>query len=195
MKKEMSFKEFTNLAKRTESKVEKLKIDKEQIMTVLDLVILSGKLLDYMKKGMFYNNYEKYENNVDWIRESIIQLNENVKKLNKNIKESSEETNLNYRVIHGLLGAITESFEIAEHLKKILNGEEIDVVGIGEEFADTDWYKAILFDELNLSESDCREAVINKLKVRYPDKYSDDYADSRDLDSERETLERMIVGS
>ena len=76
-------------------------------------------------------------------------------------------------------------------LKYITTGE-VDKVGIGEEFSDIDWYKAITFDELQLEENTCRTNVINKLKVRFPDKYDDAAAANRNLEEERKKLEENL---
>lgn len=99
---------------------------------------------------------------------------------------------MDFRLVHGLLGVVTESAEIAEHLTSYLGDGTVDPAGIGEEFSDVDWYKAVTFNRLNLSEEQCRTNVINKLKVRFPDKYSDEHAANRNLDSERQQLEMNI---
>jgi hypothetical protein len=51
------------------------------------------------------------------------------------------------------------------------------------------WYLAILADDLGVSFEQMWEKNINKLKKRYPDKYSHDKALNRDTDAERKILE------
>ena len=58
-----------------------------------------------------------------------------------------------------------------------------------KEFGDIDWYKAIAFDAWNVDPESPLNAVINKLKLRYPEKFTSSAAINRDLSKERETLE------
>lgn len=184
---ELSFQEFTQLALRTESKIDSANINVNQVKTLLDIFIVIGTLLDYTKKGIFYNNYSKLDENYDAL----------VKKLNdlcyhlhdKSMRVKHEE--FNFRIIHGLLGTLTESSELAELLLNYLNNNTIDAVGVAEEYGDGDWYKAITYDELKLNENDSRINVIDKLKIRYPDKFSNEHAQNRDIDAERKILERL----
>jgi hypothetical protein len=193
MDEQLSFPEFTQLALRTESKVLNPKINVQAFGTLLHMFVTVGTLLDYIKKGIFYNNYSKYD---DYVDELTVQLKKQTA-LFEEYNNSGEFTRIenplfNFRVIHGLLGASTEASEIAEHLLNYLYDGTIDKAGIGEEFSDSDWYKAIIFDELNLDESVCRQNVINKLKIRFPDKYSDEAAANRNLNEERIKLEENM---
>ena len=51
---------------------------------------------------------------------------------------------------------------------------------------------ALLFDALGTTFEAEQERVINKLKVRYPDKFTKAEALERDLTAEREVLERTF---
>ena len=188
---ELSFKHFTNLAIRTESKIEEASIDLKSFKNLLEMFVIVGTLLDYTKKGIFYNNYNKYDDNyiqlVNALNEKFMEFIED------SSTESRKREKLDYRLIHGLLGTITESSEIAEHLIQYLQFGSTDKVGIAEEYGDLDWYKAILFDHLGLNETTSRSNVIEKLRVRFPDKYSDEAAANRKLDEERKKLENDVV--
>lgn len=186
----MKFEEFVPLALRTESKVSSAQMDVRAVKTLLKLFITVGTLLDYTKKGVFYNNYAKYDANyVDLLHE----LNDGVLQLaNIGNVERSTVTDLDFRLFHGLLGTLTESSELAEHLLKLIEDGSIDKAGIMEEAGDSDWYKAITFDALGASEAVSRTNVIDKLRVRYPEKYSDDAAANRNLAAEREKLEQNV---
>jgi hypothetical protein len=182
------FKEFTQLALRTESVVDEASINVEAFKALLDVFITAGTLLDFMKKGIFYGDYTKYDTH---FVEIVGALNDRV--LQYIIAERNEirepVTDLNFRIVHGLLGTITESSEIAEILRKYLDTKSVDSVNVCEEYSDSDWYKAITFNELQLDEQIGRANVINKLRVRFPDKFSAENAASRDLKAEREQLE------
>lgn len=189
--KDLSFQEFTQLALRTESKVTSANLNVQAFMDLLELFITVGTLLDYTKKGIFYNNYTKYDENYEALVNKLMAKVADFHSSSEKYSRVNHDS-LNFRLIHGLLGAVTESSEIAEHLLKYITTGEIDKVGIGEEFSDIDWYKAITFDELQLEENTCRTNVINKLKVRFPDKYDDAAAANRNLEEERKKLEENL---
>lgn len=194
MTNDATFKQFTKQALRTESVVESTTFNTEELISALKTLMAVGELLDYMKKGIFYKNWSKYTDNYERI---ISDINDNFSDLmceGGGVKTVVEDHRIggqyNIRLIHGLLGAITEAAEIAEHLVLHMEEGTIDPVGISEEFEDMGgWYKAVVYDELGLSEEDARARVIEKLRVRFPDAYSDEAAANRDLDKERKALE------
>lgn len=59
---------------------------------------------------------------------------------------------------------------------------------VKEELGDILWYMAILMDVFGLTFEDCMEAVIAKLKKRFPEKFDEHQAVNRDLASERQAL-------
>ena len=89
------------------------------------------------------------------------------------------------------LGLQTESAEISDVFKKKLAyNKDIDWVNVKEEIGDLMWYIANL---CNLNEWDLEnilETNINKLKIRFPEKFTNDLAINRDLLEERKTLEK-----
>lgn len=96
----------------------------------------------------------------------------------------------NHRILHAAVGCVTESGEMLDALKKnMFYGKELDVVNVKEEAGDLLWYLAILFDELGTSFEDEAERVINKLKTRFPDKFTEELAENRNLKQERKVLE------
>lgn len=105
--------------------------------------------------------------------------------------ESPQFNRLNPRILHAAFGFITESGEFADALKKsMFYGKELDVVNLKEEAGDILWYMAILFDELDTSFEEEMERVIGKLKIRFPEKFTEELAETRDLDAERKHLEK-----
>jgi NTP pyrophosphatase (non-canonical NTP hydrolase) len=94
--------------------------------------------------------------------------------------------------MHMILGMMTELGELADIFKKHLAyGKEIDWVNVREEIGDGQWYaggmcKINLFDLENIMENN-----INKLKSRYPEKFSQEKALNRDLERERKILEKL----
>jgi len=94
------------------------------------------------------------------------------------------------RIIHGLLGKITESAEMAEILAgHLFSGHEIDLVNLQEELGDDFWYDAILHDAAGLDPAETLRKNIEKLRHRYPKKFTEECAEKRDLAGERRILE------
>lgn len=114
-------------------------------------------------------------------------LNEGV-----SVESLTDEITMNPRVLHGLLGFVTEAGELASVLHKGVSGEQVDAVNIQEEVSDAAWYVAIINDELNLDFYAGLTNVVNKLIVRYPDKFDSYFADNRNLDAERVQLEMNV---
>lgn len=187
----MNFEEFTKNALRTESVITNANINMDEFQTLIDIFITVGTLLDYTKKGIFYNNYSKFDDNyiplVERLNDQVSELLESGRKDHVNVEQSDT---LNFRVVHGLLGCMTESVEIAEHLLTHLSTGEIDAIGIQEEFNDFNYYQALGHDELGLNFEKGLENVISKLRIRYPDKFDEVLAANRNLEAERRELEK-----
>lgn len=96
------------------------------------------------------------------------------------------------RLLHAGIGLSTESGEFLDALKKhIFYGKELDKVNLAEEMGDLFWYLAIVSDELGVDMEDVMERNIIKLKARYGEKFSEEKAENRDLNTEREILEKQ----
>ncbi len=95
------------------------------------------------------------------------------------------------RIIHAMMGLQTETAEITDALKKhMFYGKELDVTNLKEEGGDVLWYLAILFDAVGTDFETEMKRVIAKLKVRFPDKFTNELAENRNLTAERAVLER-----
>ncbi len=96
----------------------------------------------------------------------------------------------NQRLLHAGIGLATEAGEFLDALKKhVFYGKELDRVNLREEMGDIFWYCAIIADQLDVEFSEVMERNITKLKARYGEKFSEDKAVTRDLDTERQILE------
>lgn len=95
------------------------------------------------------------------------------------------------RLMHAMVGMCTESGEIQDQLKKhIFYGKPLDKTNLVEELGDLMWYVGIMSDELGVPLSEVMEKNIAKLKARYGDKFTEAAALTRNLDKEREILEK-----
>lgn len=99
----------------------------------------------------------------------------------------------NVRVLHAAIGCVTESGELLDALKKqMFYGRNLDLTNVKEEAGDLLWYLAILFDELGTDFTTESTRVINKLKARFPNKFTEGSAFDRDLTKERNILEEGL---
>lgn len=95
------------------------------------------------------------------------------------------------RLIHAQMGMQTESSEFTDAIKKhIFYGKKLDEVNLREEIGDMLWYIAIALDCLGSDFETEMKINIDKLKARYPEKFSEEKAEIRDLKKEREILEQ-----
>jgi len=188
----MDLKQFTADAIRTESQIDKVKVNGRMLFDVLALHIASGQMLDQMKKHIFYSkDYSvddfsaSYQNASNALHDlSTVPIGGDAEHADE------EEIEINPRVFHAIIGIATESTELCEALYSgMLNKGQLDKVNLMEEIGDSAWYTAILIDELGGDWEDVLIKVIAKLKTRYPDKFTSEDAINRDLDKEREVLE------
>ncbi len=102
-----------------------------------------------------------------------------------------EETNgVSPRVEHATIGVVTEAGELMNAIKRAkIYGKTLDHVNLVEEAGDVMWYLAILADDLGVSFEEIWDKNIAKLRLRYPDKYSDEHCLNRDTEAERKILE------
>lgn len=93
--------------------------------------------------------------------------------------------------LHMVLGIITEGSEIADVYKKnIAYGKELDLVNIKEEIGDIMFYIANMCNLHEWNLEDILQTNIEKLKSRYPERFTNDLAINRNLDAERKILEK-----
>jgi hypothetical protein len=94
------------------------------------------------------------------------------------------------RLLHVAMGLCTEAGEFVDQLKKhIFYGKPLDTVNLIEELGDSSWYERIGVDALEIGYLDMLERNIAKLRARFPEKFSEEHAQTRDLVKERAILE------
>lgn len=93
--------------------------------------------------------------------------------------------------LHMCFGLQTEAAEIADVYKKhIAYGKEVDDVNIKEELGDLMFYVVSMCNINGWDLRDLLQTNIDKLKLRYPEKFDMEHALNRDLESERQILEQ-----
>lgn len=137
-------------------------------------VIKAGNALDIMKKNKFYG--KPLPNGT----QTVIPDNMEFKK-----DDPSE------LLIHAYIGSVTEAIEGLQAIYdyKWLN-KELDEVNLQEEQGDAYWYDAIKFRSLDWDLGKILQKNIDKLTSRYGDKFSEEKAINRNLDKERDILEK-----
>jgi NTP pyrophosphatase (non-canonical NTP hydrolase) len=97
----------------------------------------------------------------------------------------------NQNIIHAIIGIATEAGELLEALRDNYNDDsaKLDVVNIREEIGDVFWYMAILARECGFSFESAQKVNIEKLRARFPDKFSSQNAIERNLNNERKILD------
>lgn len=94
-------------------------------------------------------------------------------------------------LLHCAIGVSTESGELLDAFKKhIFYGKPLDHTNIKEEIGDKMWYISNLCRLMNIDLEEIMQTNINKLRIRYPEKFSNDLAEKRDLEAERKELEK-----
>ncbi len=94
------------------------------------------------------------------------------------------------RLLHVAMGLVTEAGEFLDQLKKhIFYGRPLDTVNLIEELGDSNWYERIGVDALETTFLDMVHRNVAKLQARFPEKFTEDAANNRDLAQERQILE------
>ena len=123
----------------------------------------------------------------DYINDAIRTESTNFKAMNERLNDDGLK-----RLLHAGIGLSTEAGEFLDALKKhIFYGKELDKVNLAEEMGDLFWYMAIVADELGFEFEEVMQNNIAKLKARYGDKFTEEKADKRDLNTERDILNQQ----
>lgn len=140
---------------------------------------------DVLKRHLFYK--DDMFKRVDKHAEEFETLFKKVNEFKENGKIDQIEGF--YDVMHAALGQMSEASEVlVSIINSALEGKPLDVKNLREEAGDNMWYTALLLRAIKSDFEEAGEININKLKVRFPDKFDSDKAINRDLDKEEETL-------
>lgn len=98
------------------------------------------------------------------------------------------------RLLHAGMGMCTEAGEFLDMLKKhIFYGKILDYPNAVEELGDEEWYIALAIDEIRTTMKEVLTINIEKLRSRYPEKFSEHAAINRDVDAERKILNSALT--
>lgn len=186
----MNLQQYVQDAIRTESRIEKVTTNTTTLHHALEAFIAVGTILDMIKKNVFYKKPIESKKYSDQFNKAFSAIAELGMMGAEDTSPSHVSTlSIDPRVFHAIIGAMTESAELGEALHKALTGEQVDLVNVLEEFGDINWYQAIAVDALKGDFETTLNRNIAKLKARFPDKFTNENAINRDLDTERKILE------
>lgn len=98
-------------------------------------------------------------------------------------------------VYHAVIGISTEAGEALDTVKKqLIYGKPIDFTNLDEEMGDLLWYIAVYLNWRGKTFEQVMQQNIDKLRVRFPEKFTEAHALHRDLDAERASLENSGKG-
>ena len=113
-----------------------------------------------------------------------------VKEANRTMSEHYDLSSVAPDVLHGAIGIATESGELLDAIKKaIFYQKPADIVNVKEELGDLMWYIALICHNFGWTFEEIQKLNIEKLKKRYPDRFTAEHAENRDLAAERKVLE------
>lgn len=150
-----------------------------QFLRTMELV---GKKADLWKRGLYYGKFP--EGKTIQVLAAIPDIYALTPTMQRVSKPEVRD------VVHALLGAIGEAAESAEWLLQYLRGEiteEVFMKRIAEESGDLLWYTNLQAHTVSTLPA-VAETNINKLRVRYPQKFTTELAVNRNLQAEEEAL-------
>ena len=99
---------------------------------------------------------------------------------------TAKRVDQNFDLLHAALGVTGEAGEFADAIKKsAIYNKPLDKGNALEELGDLLWYVALGCDALGVNMAEVAQQNVDKLRLRYPEKYTDALASQR-LDKEGE---------
>lgn len=178
----MEIKDYISAATRTEShtpgQVYDRIMDNEnvraEINTAFGMFIEAAQSLDRIKKYLYYKKPTEFPH-----AESQVGA----------VDFSALNDDKMSRLFHAVLGMCTEAGELLEAFDAVLyQGKSLDVDNLFEEMGDSMWYFAIGCSSMGFDPNQLLGRNIDKLKARYPDKFTIENALNRDLKAEKAAL-------
>lgn len=174
---------YTELAQRTSApNFFDRKVAYHVLLGLLGEIFMASSELDKIKKAMFYGKTPEKTDAAD--------LNHSFSLYGRDFGFNEAEK----RQIHAIIGVITEAGELAEILAERLTGqtERIDVPHVGEEMGDILWYVAESAAH-GTPMSEMMAKNIEKLRIRFPNKFDAEDAAHRNLDAEDAVLGKVKI--
>lgn len=183
----MDLKQYKTDCLRTESPTDSVVVNELLLGSTLQQIKSLGRILDQIKKHVFYGK----EYNSGAMAQDIELAAEGMKTMqtltHDEIENKEYDVGIDPRVFHAVVGVATESVELLEALR--FHHTPMDLVNMREEGGDICWYLSILLDAAGGDWDTVLTNNIDKLRARYPEKFTSEDAINRNLDAERTILE------
>lgn len=160
------------------------KVSQELFVDVLDSAIEALNDLDQIKKALFYGRD---------MGESLSFAEQGVRNNDIQIAGLHPDPQAGMRLLHGIIGIATEAGEMLEALRQGVEGGVFDLTNVAEEVGDNQWYAAAILRALGTNFESVQKTNIAKLRARFPNKFTEFDANNRNLQAEREILERKPI--
>ena len=96
------------------------------------------------------------------------------------------------RLLHASFGMITEVGEFADNIKRhLFYNEPLNIGNAKEELGDQTWYIGLAIDVLKTTMDEIMTKNIEKLKIRYPEKFEFDKSVNRNLKEEEKIFNKI----
>jgi len=186
-------KKYVEDAKRTESNRKQIIFDPEALALAIGMFIGAGNILDQIKKYVFYGKpikYDKLKKHLDAVN-GCSELVFDKERDDGSYAFNMDVVPVNDRLFHSVIGIATEATELVEAMKDGFP----DKNNILDEISDISWYASIGIDELNSDWCSVLEKNIEKLRVRYPEKFSHQSAINRNLEEEKKVFDSINISN
>lgn len=161
----------------------------------LNMFTEAGVNADLVKRSLFYK--ESVEKSRERGKDAMLVIKDRYDRLK--VAQLTDPDKLKFTdqqidIIHGALGLYSEAGEIIEEvLNAAMENRETDLTNLEEEAGDLMWYVALILRSIGSSFVKAGMKNIAKLFKRYPEKFSSENALERNLDGEREVLEKQTA--
>lgn len=156
------------------------KVSQELFVDILDSCIESLNDLDKIKKALFYGRD---------MGEELTLIEQGVRNNDIQIHGLHPDPQAGMRLLHGIIGIATEAGEMLEALRQGVEGGVFDLTNVAEEVGDNQWYAAAILRALGKTFDSVQHTNIEKLRARFPNKFTEFDANHRNLEVERKILE------
>ena len=98
----------------------------------------------------------------------------------KQAVRTAKRVNQDFDLMHAALGLSGEAGEFSDAIKRhLVYGKPLDRTNAFEELGDILWYVALACESLGVDMSEIAKLNLDKLRIRYPEEYSDSLASKR----------------
>lgn len=190
----MDLQTYRKCAAKTESLPESITCSHSLVSGILVSLEELTNILDSIKKNMFYKRSLMEEADIKCSLQNISSLLQDLSKGDITTQDVSVIDVQQIRVLHSMIGIITESAgELPSLVNSVIKEGNLDHVNLNEEYGDVMWYIDRGLDSIGTSIEQSLDININKLSARYPEGHFDnERAINRSLDVEREILDTLV---